>query len=253
MSIRKISKFLFILLSFANVHAQQDSTWERGLRVGLDVSRFAMTVFTPERKAREISFDTEVKPNWFVTIETGLENVDLLHQDSTRIPPKRLITTLKYRSNGFYGRIGFDYNILKRDDPRSRDVVFIGFRYGFYTMKQTTDWFTIYEPRYGDIADSYPSKMLNGHWIEGVFGCKVEVTRNFFMGLSMRERILLFSKNDINFPFARPGFGDGSTKAVLGVNYSLYYQIPLMKVKIIPKPKADADKKGKGKDVKSRK
>jgi hypothetical protein len=225
MSIRKTVKYIFILITVLNAKAQTDSTWERGLRIGFDASRLVVTVFSPERKAYEMSFDTEIKPRLYAVLEGGMETVNQENDN------------MKYHSNGFYGRMGIDYNILKRDDPKSRDMVFFGFRYAFGSLTQKTDSYVITEPRYGDINGSFETANLNCHWIEGAFGCKVEVVRNFFMGICMRERILLFSKSNLTYPNAWPGFGDGSKKSMFALNYSLYYQIPLMKVKILAKAK----------------
>jgi hypothetical protein len=176
-------------------------------------------VLNKDREAIEISADTEIKHNLFATIELGRES------------SKKESDIITYKGSGAYTRLGIDYNILKRDKlQKGRDLVFVGFRYGYTIMKQQTDSYTIPGPM-DTVRSSYPSVNLNGHWVEAIFGIKVEVLKNLFLGASIRGRILLYSTNEINFPYYMPGYGNGGNKANFGANYSIYYQIPLMKVK----------------------
>lgn len=227
---KKIASFISILLLSNILCFSQDSlAWVRGMRFGCDISRLGLYVLNQDRQAIEFSFDTEVKPNLFGTIELGRES-------STKQSD-----LISYKSSGVYGRLGIDYNILKKDKyEKGRDLVFIGFRYGYSLMKQQTDNYTITGPK-DTVRGSYPSVNLGGHWVEAVFGLKVEVLRNLFLGASIRGRILLYSTRNINFPYYLPGYGSGGNKTNFGANYSIYYQIPLMKVK--PK-KAIAKSKG---------
>ena len=220
---RKIAGFTLTAILLLNINhsiAQDSIQWVRGVRIGCDLTRFALYEFQPDRKAMEFSFDTEFKRNKFVTAEIGMEQ------------SKNENIRLSYRSSGFYGRVGVDFNILKKDKlEKGRDVVFVGFRYGYYNMTQQTDAYVI--PSYystDTLRGSYSSKNLYGHWVEVAFGLKVEVLQNLFLGASMRGRVLLFSKKDLNYPYYAPGFGKGANSTNFGVNYSIYYQIPLSKV-----------------------
>jgi len=223
MSIKKIASFTLvtILLNTLSCLSQDSTVWVRGMRFGCDISRFALYQLNHDRKDIEFSFDTEVKHNLFATAEAGVE---FSSKESDLI---------SYKSSGAYGRIGVDYNILKRDKyQKGRDLVFVGFRYGFYEMVQQTDKYTIPGPYFGDtVTGSYPSKNLNGHWVELVFGIKVEIVKNLFLGASLRGKILIYSTKDINFPYYMPGYGNGGNTTNFDANYSIYYQIPIMKVK----------------------
>ncbi|HEY4787019.1 MAG TPA: DUF6048 family protein, partial [Bacteroidales bacterium] len=185
----------------------------------------------PERKAVEFSFDTEVKRNLFTTAEAGFEHVDKEND------------LLSYKANGIYGRVGIDYNILKRDKlEKGHDIVYVGIRYGYFVLNQRTDNYTIPGNYPGDtLTGSISSRNMDGHWIEPVFGLKVEVVKNLFLGASLRGRILLFSTKEkgINYPEYMPGYGNGANKSNFGVNYSIFYQIPIMKVKPKKNPVKD--------------
>jgi hypothetical protein len=223
MSILKIANFIFfaILLNSINGQAQDTTEWTRGARLGCDISRFGLSLFQKGREAIEFSLDTEIKSDLFPAFELGGESAK---QDNNRI---------KYKSNGLYARIGVDYNILGRDKlEKGRDIVYVGARYGFGLIKQQTDWYMVPGGALGDtITGSFPSANLSSHWLEGIFGLKVEVLHNLFLGASLRGKVLLFSKKNINYPFYMPGYGKGGNTSNFGITYSIYYQIPLMKVK----------------------
>jgi Domain of unknown function (DUF6048) len=226
MYIRKIAGFILttIALNIVNCKAQDSLDYVRSLRFGCDLTRFVLTQFQPERKAIEFSFDTEAKLDLFTTMEAGLEQTN------------KVTDLLSYHASGYYARVGVDYNILKHDKlEKGRDIVYIGIRYGYFHVTQQTDNYII--PGYfanDTLSGSIPSKSLNGHWLEPVFGLKVEVLKNLFLGVSIRGRILLFSQKGIlgNFPDYMPGYGNGANKSNLGINYSIYYQIPIMKVRV---------------------
>jgi hypothetical protein len=223
MLIKKIAGFtlIAILLDISDCFAQDTTQWTRGLRFGYDLSRLALYEFQPERKAMEFSFDTEIKNNMFTTVELGEEQTT------------RDISMFYYKSSGYYGRFGVDFNILKRDKmEKGRDIVYIGFRYGYYHVKQQVDRYMI--PSYYPTDTAFGSispKTFDGHWLECIFGLKVEVLKNLFLGASLRGKVLLYSSKGVNYPYYMPGFGKGANSLNFGVNYSIYYQIPLMKVK----------------------
>jgi hypothetical protein len=240
MYIRKIAGFILItiVLSTTNCFAQDTAQWTRGLRFGCDLSRFLVHEFQSERNAMEFSFDTEYKSNKFATLEIGLEKAT---KENNRI---------SYKSDGYYGRLGIDFNILKKDKlEKGRDVVFVGFRYGYYRVNQQVNSFM--NPGFypsDTLRGSYSSKSLYGHWAEVAFGLKVEVLKNLFLGASIRGKFMLYAKKDINYPYYMPGFGNGANNANFGINYSVYYQIPLMKV--TPKKPLKKDVKPEAKKAK---
>lgn len=211
------------------LNTEKSYEWVRGIRLGCDLSRFGVPFFQNGRTATEFSIDTEIKRDLFPTFELGFENSKVNNDRIT------------YKSNGLYGRVGVDYNILKRENPTSRNVFFVGMRYGFSAAKQETDWNI--KPGYWEGAPSGSSSdILGTHWMELATGLKVEVLKNFFLGWSIRGRIL-FSGTDVeNYPYAIPGYGNGAKGANLGMNYSIYYSIPLMKVKVVEKSSKNLNK-----------
>jgi hypothetical protein len=228
---KNILRFIFILLPAAllclNSFAQEDTAsvkvkqteWTRGIRLGCDVSRFVLPYTQKGRKAVEFSIDTEWKPRLFLTGEAGFENVSLSND------------YINYTSNGFYVRAGYDKNVMKHDAPQYHDMFFIGLRYGMSLMEQQVNSYTITDSIWGNVDGSYSSKMIHTHWLEFVSGIKAEITKSIYIGFSARVRLRLFSTKDVTYGYANPGFGNGSNRLNVGFNYSIYYQIPIMKVR----------------------
>jgi hypothetical protein len=199
----------------------QDSTWVRGIRLGCDLSRFAVPYTqTGSEAAMEFSIDTEWKPKYFATGELGFGKIHLSND------------FINYKSNTIYGRIGYDKNILKHDSPNYKDMFFYGYRYGMAMVRQEITSFTIADSLWGPVNGSYPPKTVFHHWAELVGGIRLSITNSIFLGFSGRLRIKLFSQKDVVYPFNIPGFGNGAKKVTMGFNYSLYIQIPVKKVKL---------------------
>lgn len=212
---------VLILLSLPKIVHSQDSTWVRGIRLGCDLSRFVLPFTQPDRKAAiEFSIDTEWKPKFFPTAELGFENVKISNEN------------IGYKSNSIYARIGFDKNILKNDNNRHADMFFIGYRYGISVINQEVYSFSINDTLWGNVNGSYPAKIMQHHWLEFVAGTRAALNNVIFMGFSARVRLKVYSQKDINFPFVVPGFGSGEKKMTIGFNYSIYFQVPVKKVKI---------------------
>ena len=73
---------------------------------------------------------------------------------------------------------------------------------------------------------------LSATWIEAVFGTKIEVISNVYMGASIRLGLILSQKEDERFPnLYVPGFNKVTWDSNFGVgyNYSISYFLPLYK------------------------
>lgn len=245
-----IARFTLILLLVNNLHGWSQTAetvktiskiaethdsiieWTRGARLGCNVFPIIMSSLQPSRKGFEFSIDTRTSLNLYPTFELGFEN-SYLNKDY-----------IHYNSNGLYGRIGVDYNI-RTSDIKSNDIFFVGGRYGIFAMQHKIDKLSITDTLWGPQVDgSYPQTNSYGHWLELVAGIKVEILHNLYLGWSLRTKVLLTSSFGVNYPHYMPGFGNGSNKINLGVTYSVYYQIPLMKVRTkikIKKPEKDSE------------
>ncbi len=228
---RRISKYCFsLLLCFLSVvptYSQEEQDIEkprvRGLRFGVDLSRFTLYYFEPERTAYEFSVDFETVRNLYPVVEFGLQDIQM---------EKPIYT---YQSEGYYFRFGIDYNFQKKQSIDQYEMVFAGFRYSFSKLSHSADNILIIDDYWGDYyAPAVPENTSYAHWFEITSGIRAELFRNFFIGWSFRVRILLAqTKDHVMEPYYIPGFGRGNKRAGIGFNYSIYYRIPL--IKTIPK------------------
>ena len=230
-----IFSVLLALSSLTGVYSQEgeepvtEIERTKGLRIGYDLSRFTLYYFEPERTAYEISLDFELKRNFYPVVEFGWQNIDM--EDST----------FNYLSDGYYFRIGMDFNLQKNQRADQYEMVFFGMRYGFSKQTHSAENIVITDSYWGDFAaEAVPESAFYGHWIELVGGIRAELFKNFFVGWSVRARILVAkSKNTAMEAYHIPGFGKTENRLGIGFNYSVYYKIPLYKkkYKVLPEGK----------------
>lgn len=217
-----------LLLTAGICHGQQDSGQVTyGLRLGVDLSRFVLDYLQPNRRDAEFSADMQFKENWFAVAEGGWNFTSI---DNS---PK-----FQYSSSGYFWRLGFDYNLLEHNTIKENNIVYGGLRLGHANFRQSSQSFEIIDNYWGNVKGSIPVHDVGATWIELAAGMKIEALKNFFIGWSVRERILFKATVDpLLTPYVIPGFGNGFSQSAFDVNYSLYYRIPFIKVFIRPKPK----------------
>ena len=191
-----------------------------GIRVGIDASKLLLPViYNGERIGFEVTADKFITGNFFATVEAGWLNVNLNKDRSEYL--------YRYRENGFYGKLGVDYNLLKSRRPNSNDIVYAGARYGFSAFNHEADNITVPGYYWSDASDLIiPKKSMNAHWLELLFGLKAEVLNNFYVGMTFRFKFRLVQpKADYSTPYLIPGYGYGNSGFELGLNYYVSYNI----------------------------
>jgi hypothetical protein len=197
-------------------------TTSGGLRIGLDISRFVVMAFQPYRTDITVQADAQINKRLYGAIEVGYNKTS--HSD----------TSYTYKGNGEYVTIGVDYDFLKKREPQEKNMVYGGIRYGFAHNTYEAPAYAIHSDYWGsNITGSYPKTSITAHWIELVFGLRVEVLKNFFLGWGVREKIMVSNSASSEFPpIVIPGFGSGSKRSQFDMTYTVSYYIPLYKVKI---------------------
>jgi len=186
----------------------------RGIRFGSDLTRPIQDLWTKgDRYGYEFSADMELWPNLFPTFETGYDVM------------KIQTPNVDYAGQGPYSRIGIDYNFLEAQSHKDKDILFIGFRYGFTAANQQVNQYLI-DYYWGQTIGSYPTQSYFGHWGEIVLGLKGEIFRNFYLGWSVRGKIK-FNHADLGMPpvYFIPGFGKADKGFRLDFTYSVFYNI----------------------------
>ena len=222
---QRISGFIISILALLPLLCNaQDSTRfpinaMKGVRIGVDFSKFLLPViYKNERIGFEATADVHFKGNFFFTAEAGWLKVNL---DRRPDPEYKYL----YKENGFYGKIGIDYNLLKSRRPNSNDIVYGGVRYGFSTLSQQAEQITIPGYLWHNLTDAIiPKNTLNAHWIEFLLGVKAEVLTNLYVGLTFRLKFLIIApKDEYSIPYMIPGYGNGNQNYAIGLNYYVSY------------------------------
>ncbi|QEC52628.1 DUF6048 family protein [Anseongella ginsenosidimutans] len=235
---RKILSCIFSLLLFCGGLSAQDTTatvpadtagtseppkprridtipWERsGLRVGIDLLKPILSFVNNQPQGAEFSLDYEVKKNYFAVLEAGWQQLEL---DEVRY---------NYTTKGMFTRLGVDYNFMKRRQPLSGEMAFVGIRYGFSSFSLQADSVLLTEKYWGDLLTSVPKTTLQGHWAELLLGVKAEISENLFLGWTIRAGFLVaggVTKREV-VPIRVPGYGRTEKKPVFGFTYSVYYR-----------------------------
>ncbi|NPA36844.1 MAG: hypothetical protein GXO47_08340 [Chlorobi bacterium] len=230
MRISKTLKYILSSLLFLTVYSANGQTVEiesekpvknkvvEGLSIGVNVAPLIIIPFEPGRIGFGFVGRYIFKQDWSVVGETGFENVDV-EKD-----------TYRYKSNGGTLKLGVDYNFFHVDEPGNNDNITIGLRYGFATQNQESPYYKVIDDYWGDYIGSFGKSNVTSNWMEMVFGMRTEVFKNFFMGWSVRMKILIDSHTDNALePYTIPGYGKWDNKVNLGFSYTFEYQIPFKK------------------------
>lgn len=209
---------LLLLLLLTQSAGGQDTLRTYGPRIGIDMARVVYLFAEPAQIGAEFSLDAELFPNIYPLVEAGYNTISETGD------------LYNYTSGGTYARLGADYNVLPVKDRSIHHSVTAGMRYGFSIFSHRAEQIHIPSSYWGDyILDSY-SNRHTGHWLELVGGVRTEVAPNFFLGWSVRYKILLNPEMDDRVtPRLVPGYGHATEERVFGLTYQVLYKIPLRK------------------------
>ncbi|RPD39093.1 hypothetical protein EG028_20970 [Chitinophaga barathri] len=192
-----------------------------GLRVGVDLTRFAIPFFQPYRRDATVVLDARYNDRIYFAADISYNRTS--HSDSN----------YTYKGSGVGISIGANYNLLKKQIPKENFMLYGGFKYGFSLFSYEIPSYTIHSTYWGNYQGSMPSVTKTGHWVELSLGIKVEVLKNLYLGWSLHERILLNSavaKSDFP-PLIIPGYGKGYKGSAFDMQYTISYLFPMWKVK----------------------
>jgi len=196
-----------------------------GLRVGVDISKLARSLYDSNYKGIEFVGDYRLTKRMYLAAELGNENKNTLDN------------TLNFTTKGNYVKLGFDHNSYQ-NWLTMENLIYIGMRYGFSNFSQKLNTYAVYNTSaYFPVAPLVVTNTeyngLTAHWAEVVVGMKAELFRNFFAGISVRMHYLISEKKPDNFDnLYIPGFNRTyNGKFGAGWNYTLSYFIPIYKTK----------------------
>ena len=238
--------FVFSSYQSSAQEVEQDSleaTDPYGLRVGIDLSRPAITLLNEDYTGIELVGDFRIRDRLYIAAEIGNEekNQDEILGDPDMGPSSSIYS---YSTSGSYIKAGVNYNTYQNWYGMN-NVIYVGGRYAFSTFSHTLNNFSYYnsnrywEPSSLTNSDQASQEFsgLNASWIEMVIGVNAELFGNFYMGISTRLGYRITNKESDDFPnLWIPGFNkvtDGSNFG-FSFNYTLSYFLPIYKKRKAP-------------------
>ena len=189
----------------------------KNLRLDIDVAPILKNIFAADDT---YSFETGLQANllnkYYPIIELGYGGAN--HTSSTDIG---------FKTNGLFGRIGLDFNLLKQKEGKklSSNLILAGLRLGYSKFNYDLTNIVINNDYWNektqyDILIESTSKL----WFEIVFGVKVEISKNIYMGWTIRNKrtIKEAALGTLN-PWFAPGYGINSSSNI-GINYMIGYK-----------------------------
>ncbi len=209
-----------------------------GLRLGVDLSRPARTLYDDKYQGFEIMGDFRITSRLYVAAELGNEKINRAEISGNDSNPNQF-EIYNYDSSGSYLKLGVDFNTYENWYGMN-NAIYIGGRYAVSAFSQTLNEYRIYDSNRYWSPDIFvegalpPEKFsgLNATWLEFLFGIKVELFTNFFAGASLRLGYLVTNKEaDRMNNLWIPGFNKVTEGSNFGVGYNYYiaYLIPLYK------------------------
>jgi len=195
-----------------------------GLRVGVDISKPVQYLINNDIKGFEVVADFRLTKKIYLAGEFGY--YDRYEEEDY----------MKFSSKGSFIKIGANYNLYKNWLDMTNEI-YVGLRYGFSPFSSTLHEYTpnfngTYFPEEAIIANTEYNG-LTAHWAEFVLGLKVEVLKNFYMGMSIGLKKMISQKQPDNFlNMYVPGFERVyMNNTGFSFNYTLSYNIPIYKKK----------------------
>ncbi|MEI6864597.1 DUF6048 family protein [Flavicella sp.] len=201
-----------------------------GLRIGIDLVKPVLTAVKENYKGIEIVADYRLKKNLYIAAEIGVAE-----QDTRR-------DTYAFTASGSYISAGINRNLFKNWLEMDNEV-YVGARYGFSVFDQTVDEYFIFqegtsidgisgsyfEPKTNTNPKTYEN--LTAHWMGLVFGLKVEIFKNLYLGGHIQFNFMLAQTQPDNFQnLYVPGFNKVySSGTGMSYGYTISYRVPLYK------------------------
>ena len=227
--LRYIIKF-FIVIIFSVGYSQENSSQpdslkikeKYGIRFGIDLSK-QVRMITEDYNGISLYADLRIKERLFIVAEVG--------NDDKKIYNENIDSNFK----GSYVKAGFNYNFYN-NPPGLENEIYFGVRFAKSSFKSEVFDYLVYDlDKYwedGRIEDYSEYNNLSANWIELILGFNAKVSKNIFMGTSLRLNRMINQKSPENFGnLYIPGFNivTEDNKFGTGITYTLTYRIPLVK------------------------
>ncbi|QNK79081.1 hypothetical protein H7F37_04955 [Winogradskyella sp. PAMC22761] len=196
-----------------------------GLRIGADISKFALTFFDDDYSGFEIMGDYRLTKRIYIAGEIGNE--------------ERTLETdyINNTTKGSYFKAGIDMNFYQ-NWLDMENMIYTGFRIGAATFSQKLNNYTVYDVynQYWDnqysVEEGQEFNGLTALWAEMQIGLKAELFNNFYAGFNVQLKVLITEKEINNYEnLYVPGYNRtyDSSRFGGGFGFNLSYLVPIFK------------------------
>ena len=180
-------------------------------------------MLTEDYKGISFYSDFRIKERLFIVTEIGNDDKKIFNEN------------INANFKGSYLKAGFNYNFYN-NPPGLENEIYFGFRFATSSFKSEVFDYLIYDfDKYwenGRIDDYKEFKNLNANWFELILGFNAKISKNIFMGTSLRLNRMINQKSPENFGnLYIPGFNivTEDNNFGTGITYTLTYRIPIVK------------------------
>ena len=227
--LRYIIKF-FIVIIFSVGYSQENPSQpdslkikeKYGIRFGIDLSK-QVRMITEDYNGISLYADLRIKEKLFIVAEVGNDDKKIYNEN------------IDSKFKGSYVKAGFNYNFYN-NPPGLENEIYFGFRFATSSFKSEVFDYLVYDfDKYwenGRIEDYSEYTDLSANWIELILGFNAKISKNIFMGTSLRLNRMINQKSPENFGnLYIPGFNivTEDNNFGTGITYTLTYRIPLVK------------------------
>ena len=227
--LRYIIKF-FIVIIFSVGYSQENPSQpdslkikeKYGIRFGIDLSK-QVRMITEDYNGISLYGDLRIKERLFIVAEIGNDDKKIFNEN------------INANFKGSYLKAGFNYNFYN-NPPGLENEIYFGFRFATSSFKSEVFNYLVYDfDKYwenGRIEDYSEYTDLSANWIELILGFNAKISKNIFMGTSLRLNRMINQKSPENFGnLYIPGFNivTEDNNFGTGITYTLTYRIPLVK------------------------
>ena len=227
--LRYIIKF-FIVIIFSVGYSQENPSQpdslkikeKYGIRFGIDLSK-QVRMITEDYNGISLYGDLRIKERLFIVAEIGNDDKKIFNEN------------INANFKGSYLKAGFNYNFYN-NPPGLENEIYFGFRFATSSFKSEVFNYLVYDfDKYwenGRIEDYSEYTDLSANWIELILGFNAKISKNIFMGTSLRLNRMINQKSPENFGnLYIPGFNivTEDNNFGTGITYTITYRIPLVK------------------------
>lgn len=187
-----------------------------GFGFGFDLANVAVNITDGSRSIFAASFELKLKRRTYGEFVFGTQNQNF---------EKKLYD---YSSNGWFGKIGYRYDFLNKENPSEKGLAFVGFRYAMSTFNFQVENLSFINTYWGNYSTQIDKENFTCYWLEFGGGIQEALIGNFYLGWSAYGRLMMYAPEFEYFdPKNIPGYGKGNSKFNVGFEYHVFYKFPL--------------------------